>query len=246
MFALAAIESFGSEPLRLAADERRWGLAVVFPGRLVVPCGDPDALRAAYPPLRRWRLVVGDEGAGDALLERAGERDGLIVHDQRFLVVDPERVPDASTLPDPGLRRAEAADLDALAALAVHLHVDDRFGPDPGRVGFRGYRQRMAATVAEGLVWCVGPVGAPVMKLERSVSSVRWGVQLAGIVVDPAVRGQGLGRAAVAAAVRAALLEGGRRRAVSLHVRAGNAAALRAYSASGFVDREAWRLAVRP
>jgi uncharacterized protein len=245
MFALSAVESFGVEPLRIAADDHRWGLAVVFPGRLLVPCGDPEAIAAAPPPTRRWRLLVGDRAAGDAALSRVGREPSLIVHDQRFLLVDPDRVPDEAALPDPGLRRAETADLDALAGLAVRLHVDDRFGPDPGRVGLRGYRDRLAVTVRQGMVWCVGPVGAPVFKLERSVSSRRWGVQLAGIVADPSVRGSGLARAAVATAVRDAVREGPRDRAVSLHVRADNAPALRAYAAAGFVDREAWRLAVR-
>jgi uncharacterized protein len=78
------------------------------------------------------------------------------------------------------------------------------------------------------------------------VSSRRWGVQFAGIVADPSVRGTGLGRAAVATAVRQALAEGPRDRAITLHVRADNTPALKAYDAAGFVDREAWRLAVRP
>ncbi len=118
-------------------------------------------------------------------------------------------------------------------------------GHDPGRVGERGYRQRLEQTVRQGLVSCVGPIGDPVLKLERSVSSRRWGVQLAGIVADPDVRAAGLGRAAVAAAVRGAMTEGPRDRAISLHVRADNAPALAAYAAAGFVDREAWRLVVR-
>ena len=246
MFALSALESFGPEPVRVAADDDRWAIAVVFPGRLVVPCGDPEAIVAAGPPTRRWRLLVGDVAAGDAALSVLPRPPDLVVHDQRFLVVDPRVVPEASDLPDPGLRRAEMGDLDALAALAVRLHIDDRFGPDPGRTGERGYRQRLEQTVRQGLVHCVGPVGRPIAKLERSVSSRRWGVQLAGIVVDPSVRGQGIGRAAVATAVRAALHEGPRDRAVSLHVRSDNTSALRAYAAAGFVDGEAWRLAVRP
>jgi uncharacterized protein len=246
MFALSAIESFGVDPLRIAADDHRWAVAVVFPGRLVVPCGDAEAIAAAPVPTRRWRLLVADLAAGDALLSRVGPEPGLIVHDQRFLTVDADRVPGVAELPDPGLRRAEVADLDGLAELAVRLHVDDRFGPHPGRTGLRGYRERLDGTVRSGLVWCLGPVGDPVFKLERSVSSRRWGVQLAGIVADPRIRGQGIARAAVAAAVRAALDEGPRDRIVSLHVRADNAPALRAYDAAGFIDREAWRLAVRP
>jgi len=245
MFALSAIESFGAEPLRIAADDDRWAIAVVFPGRLMVPCGDPEAIRAAAPPARRWRLLVGDVEAGDAMLERTGVDDGLIVHDQRFLTVEHDLVPAPTELADPGLRRAETADLDRLADLAVRLHVDDRFGPNPGRVGWRGYRTRLEATVQQGLVYCVGPIGQPVFKLERSVSSHRFGVQLAGIVASPKIRGQGIARAAVAAAVRAAMIEGPRDRPISLHVRADNATAIAAYQAAGFLDREAWRLAVR-
>lgn len=244
MFALATLELHGAEPLRLATDDERWAAAVVFPGRLVVPCGDASAIEEAGPPTRRWRLMVADVAAGDAILARLAEA-GTVVHDQRFLTVDAERVPSEAEVPDPGLRRAEAADLDTLAELAVQLHVDDRFGPDPGRTGFRGYRQRLETTVAQGHVFCVGPVGAPVMKLERSVSSSRWGVQLAGIVVSPQARGAGLGTAAVAAAVRAALREGSRDRTISLHVRSDNLPALAAYAKAGFLDREAWRLAVR-
>jgi ribosomal protein S18 acetylase RimI-like enzyme len=245
MFALSAIESYGAEPLRLAADDELWAAAVVFPGRLVVPCGDAEAIERAGTPSKRWRLLVGDLAAGDALLARTALDPGLIVHDQRFFTVERDRVPDEAELPDPGLRRAETADIPRLAELAVQLHVDDRFGPNPGRVGLRGYRQRLESTVPQGLVYCVGPLGAPVFKLERSVSSHRWGVQLAGIVAAPESRRAGLGRAAVAAAVRAALREGTRDRVVTLHVRADNAPAHAAYRAAGFVDREAWRLAVR-
>lgn len=245
MFALSALESFGTDPIRVAADEERWALAVVFPGRLVVPCGDPSAIEAAGAPARRWRLLVGDAAAGDAALRPVRDAPEMVVHDQRFLRVVADQVPDERELPDPGLRRAEPADLPSLARLAVQLHVDDRFGPHPGRSGERGYRQRLEQTVRQGLVYCVGPIGAPICKLERSVSSRRWGVQLAGIVVDPTARGGGVGRAAVAAAVRAAMVEGGRGRAITLHVRSDNDSALRAYEAAGFVDVEAWRLAVR-
>jgi ribosomal protein S18 acetylase RimI-like enzyme len=245
MFALSAIESYGAEPMRLATTDDLWAAAVVFQGRLVVPCGDAEAIERAGSPSKRWRLMVGDLAAGDAVLANTAPDPALIVHDQRFFTVDRDRVPDEVALRDPGLRRAETADIGRLAELAVQLHVDDRFGPDPGRVGLRGYRQRLETTVQQGLVYCVGPIGSPVFKLERSVSSHRWGVQLAGIVAAPTARGEGLGRAAVAAAVRAALREGTRDRVVSLHVRADNTPAHVAYQAAGFVDREPWRLAVR-
>ncbi len=59
--------------------------------------------------------MVGDVAAGDALLAGVGADPQLIVHDQRYLLVDADRVPAPTELPDPGLRRAEAADLPKLA-----------------------------------------------------------------------------------------------------------------------------------
>lgn len=247
MFALACLDARGTEIVRIATDGAdRWALVIVAPGRVLVPCGDHDVIAAAGPPSRRWRMLVGDAGAAGPLVDGAAAPPDALVHHQRFFTVEHERVPDEAALPDPGLRRAEAADVEGLADLAVRLHVDDKFGPDPGRAGRRGYRERMERSIEQGIVWVVGPVGAPRLKVERSVSSPRWGVQLAGIVVDPLHRAEGLGRAAVAAAVRGALRDFGASTPISLHVRAANTPAHRAYVAAGFVDREEWRLAVRP
>ena len=244
MFALSVLESTGPGALRIATAGATWAIAVVFPGRLVVPAGDPLLLERLGEPTRGWRLLVGDRRSGDALLATSDLTD-TVVHDQEYLVVDPDRVPDEATLPPVGARRATRADLPALARLAVQRHVEDRYGPDPGWRGRRGYERRIGESVDRGLVWCVGPLGAPVAKLERSVSSRRWGVQLSGIVIDPAHRDQGLGRRLVAGAVRDALGGPGGRVPVTLHVRSDNDQALRAYAAAGFVRAEPWRVAVR-
>ncbi len=244
MFALATIESQGSGPMRVAEDDDRWAACVVQPGQLVVPCGDAELIERVGVPTRRFRLVVGDAAACDALLGAYRGDPGMVVHQQRFQVVDPERVPDERTAPDPGLRRAEVRDIDALTDLAVQLHVDDDYGGHPGRSGQRGYRRRMERAVERGSVWVVGEVGDPLVKIERSVDSARYGVQLAGIVVRPRRRREGLGFAAVTASVRGAM-DDHPGRPVALHVRADNLRALRVYERAGFVDREEWRLAVR-
>lgn len=244
MFLLSVLESAGPGALRIATRDASWAIAVVFPGRLVVPAGDPLLLERLGEPTKGWRLLVGDRRSGDALLEGADLSD-TSVHDQEYMVVDPDRVPDEDTLPPVDARRATTQDLPALARLAVQLHVEDRFGPDPGWRGRRGYERRIGESVERGLVWCVGPPGAPIAKLERSVSSRRWGVQLSGIVIDPAHRDRGLGRRLVAGAVRDALAMQGGLTPVTLHVRSDNERALRAYDAAGFVRSEPWRLAVR-
>lgn len=244
MFPLDAIERFGLEAVRTVTRGDRFAACVLLPARVLVPCGDPGLLAAAGLPTRRWRLLVGDAAAADGVLRGGGAAS--IVHRQRFLVLDPERVPSEADVPDPGLRLATPEDLPRLAELAVQLHVDDGFGPDPGRAGLRGYGARMEEAIQRDQVWCVGPPRAPFAKLERAVSNPHLGVQLAGIVVAPERRGEGLGRAMVAAAVRGALGEPDLNvRTVALHVRVDNTAALSAYRAAGFVEREDWRLALR-
>lgn len=244
MFPLAALEAEGPSVMRTAADGGHWAACLVMPGRVIVPCGDAVMVAEAGAPVRNWRLLVGDAAPADALLRSVRGDPSVRVHVQRFMTVDPVRVPSPAELPDPGLRPALPEDLDALAELAVQLHVDDEFGPHPGALGRRGYADRLRESIRRGTVYCVGPPGHPHLKLERSVSSPSYGVQLAGIVVAPGLRNRGLGRAAVAAAVRDAYADFGSC-PVSLHVRRANEGAIAAYRAAGFVDREEWRLAVR-
>lgn len=252
---LAAIDTGGAVSVRITgtlAPSRdgqppALGVVVRVSRDVLAVAGDAASITRAVGPTPTWRLLVGDAVAADALLAR-GVRDRGVIHDQRYLAVDAEAVPDEHEVSDPGVRRAVEADVDTLAALAVRLHVDDGFGPDPGEIGRRGYRARLVQSVRSGVIDVIGPVGAPVAKLERSVDHARYGVQLAGIVVAPERRGEGLGRGLVAVAVRRALAERARSGApvpaVTLHTRAANAAALVAYRAAGLRVVEPWRLAV--
>jgi ribosomal protein S18 acetylase RimI-like enzyme len=255
VFPLAAIDTGGEGMVRVtgAADDLQpdgtagFGVVVRVGRDVLAVAGDAATIARAVGPAPTWRLLVGDVAAADALLAR-GLRGRGIVHDQRYLAVNPDAVPAARTVPDPGVRRAEPADVEALAGLAVRLHIDDGFGPDPGEAGRRGYRDRLAVSVRSGVVDVVGPVGRPVAKLERSVDHPRYGVQLAGIVVAPEQRGRGIGRGLVAVVTRAALADRVRHRLgplpITLHTRAANAPALAAYGAAGFRVVEPWRLAV--
>lgn len=245
MFALACLDGMGPDVARVADDGDRWALCIVHPGATLVPTGDPGLLTLLGPPTRRWRLLIGDVAASLPMLAEGVRPPDTRIHHQRFMLVDPARVPSAGSVVDPGLRRAVPDDLDTVTRLAVQLHTDDKFGDRVTRAGRRGYRRRVLSSIEGGTTWVCGPVGAPVAKLDRSVSSPRWGVMLAGIIVEPSARGRGIGRALVAAATRRALEED-EGVPVSLHVRAANSAAIRAYSAAGFVDTEEWRLAVRP
>lgn len=253
---LAAIDTGGADVVRItgSVDDVRddgapqLGVAVRVGRDVLAVAGDAGAIARAVGPTPTWRLLVGDVTAADALLARGTRAHTAIAHDQRYLAADPAAVPDPATVDDPGVRRAVAADVEVLADLAVQLHVDDGFGPDPGPVGRRGYRDRLAVSVRAGAVDVVGPVGRPVAKLERSVDHPRYGVQLAGIVVAPDHRSRGIGRGLVAVATRRAidgrLARGEEAPAVTLHTRTANAPALVAYAAAGFRVVEPWRLAV--
>ena len=249
---LVGIDEGGPDAVRITGDPRDVradggapvGVAVRTGGEVLAVGGDPAALRHAVGPPPPWRLLVGDRAACAAVLATAA-RPARVVLAQRLMVLDPARLPAPADLPDPGVRVAEEADLDALAELAVRLHVDDGFGPDPGPGGRAGYRARLRAAVRARTIDCVGPVGDPVAKLERAVRSARWGTQLAGIVVRPEARGRGLGRALVAEVARRLIAVGGAA-PVTLHTREANAPALRAYAAAGFRAGEDWCLALRP
>jgi ribosomal protein S18 acetylase RimI-like enzyme len=255
LFPLAIIDTAGEGMVRMTGDlddvrsdgTVRVGVVVRAGRDVLAVAGDARTIARAVGPAPTWRLLVGDAAAADALLAR-GVRGRGVVHDQRYLGVEAGGVPDATVVQDPGVRRAEEADVEVLADLAVRLHIDDGFGPDPGPVGRRGYRDRLALSVRSGVVDVVGPVGRPVAKLERSVDHPRYGVQLAGIVVAPEHRGRGIGRGMVAVATRAAIAgrqaQGLAAPAVTLHTRAANAPALVAYAAAGFRVLEPWRLAV--
>lgn len=244
MFALACLDSMGPDVARVATDGDDWAVCVVHPARTLVPAGHAGLFERLGAPTRRWRMVIGDVDACRPLVAPDVAPSNALVHHQRFMLLDDDRLPSADAMPDPGVRPAVDEDLDALVDLATHLHRDDEFGPVTGAVT-RGYRSRMQSSLAAGQLRVVGPVGAPVAKLERSVASPRRGVQLAGIVVVPDQRSRGLGRAFVAAAAREARSEA-RGLPISLHVRAANTPAIRAYLACGFVDTEEWRLAIRP
>lgn len=245
MFVLACLDSLGVEVARIATQGDRWALCIVHPGRTLVPAGDPVLLGQLGAPTRRWRMLIGDVDACLPLLSPGLLPSDAVVHHQRFMLLDRDRLAEADDIVDPGMRLAQAEDTDVLVDLAVRLHVDDEFGDSVSRSMRRSYRGRVEVAIQGRLLRVVGPVGMPIAKLERSVASLRYGVQLAGIVVTPEARSKGLGRALVATAAREALRQVPDR-PISLHVRAANKAAIRAYEAAGFVDREEWRLVVRP
>jgi uncharacterized protein len=221
-------------------------MAVCYLGETgtALPAGHPAAGEALAAALDAgtWRVLIGDAALGGRIVEAAGRglfRRSPRSREQRFMVQ--ERRPRRSTVP--GLRRARSDDLEALTSFACALHVEDEMGPPIGRGARAAVRARMRDSVVAGATWVVERDGAPIAKIDAALRSARWGAQIAGVYVDPAWRGRGVGGASVAAVADLLCREGAV--GVTLHVRADNAAGLHAYERAGFVDRATWILALR-
>ena len=121
------------------------------------------------------------------------------------------------------VRRASAADLDALVELEHHAFTTDR-------VSRAQYRRHVAGTTAAVLVAEIEAriVGSAVVFFRRGSD----GARLYSVAVSDRVRGQGIGDVLVDAAELAARHHGCRR--IFLEVRHSNASAIRLYERRGY------------
>lgn len=211
-----------------------------------VPAGHPEAGQAlaAGAVDDSWRVLVGPQAVGQAVIDASSR--GLLrrkpnTREQRFMVARPDAGSDL--LAPPGLRPAQLGDLHALTDYACALHVEDRMGPPIPRTGRSAVRERMHESVVSSRSWVIEADGRLVGKVDASLHSQRRGAQIAGVYVHPDWRGRGLAAAAVAALARRFLDEG--LPGVTLHVRADNTSAQRAYMRAGFTDEGPWVLSLR-
>lgn len=235
------------EVARFVVWPRRHPVAVLYSSDsgTIVPAGEPAAgvALAEAADAASWRVLIGDEPIGLAVSAHAVRgmfRRTPRVRQQRLMAFDPERPP---LPPPPELRRARSHEVDRLTDFACALHVEDQMGPPISRSGRASVRARMRDSVLDDATWVVEVDGQPVAKVDAALCSTRRGAQLAGVYVDPAWRGRGLAGAAVATIARRLVSEG--IPAVTLHVRADNVPALRAYERAGFTDLCPWVLALR-
>lgn len=221
------------------------GVCYVGPGGLVVPAGLPQAAQALAAAVRpsAWRVLVGDLDLGEVIVDQSGAglfRRRPYAREQRLMSLD---APTGHVGSCAGLRRAELSDLERLTDFACGLHVEDQMGPPLSRSGRSAVQQRVAASIRRGSSWVIEADGQPVAKFDVSIESHRRGAQLAGVFVDPRRRGRGLARRGIAdlsdRLFRAGML------CVTLHVRADNTPAIRAYEAAGYIQRRRWLLALR-
>lgn len=221
------------------------GVLYIGASASVVAAGDPAAGPALAGEAERadWRVLLGDAAACQAILEATAKglfRRRHTAREQRFMATTTA----SGATSVEGLRRAHSGDLERLTDFACRLHVEDRMGPPISRAGRSAVSSRMHHSVTAGATWVVQRRGEPVAKIDLPLRSRRRGAQIAGVYVEEAWRGRGIATAAVGALVFHLLTEE-RLPAVSLHVRADNEPALRAYRRAGLTDRGPWLLALR-
>lgn len=221
------------------------GVCYVGAGGLVVPGGLPGAAVPLAEAVKStgWRVLVGDLTIGEAIVGEAGSglfRRRPYSREQRLMSAERSVVgaSDAS-----GLRRAVPDDVGGLTEFACGLHVEDQMGPPLSRSGRSSVKQRVSNSVRRGSSWVIERDGELVGKIDVSIDSTRRGAQLAGVYVDRRWRGQGVAQRGIAALTNQLLAAG--LPTVTLHVRADNAPAIRAYAAAGYAHRRRWVLALR-
>lgn len=243
-FALEAIDR--GDYARLVVWPPRQPVAAILhaTGGTVMPAGAAEGAEALAQALEQsgWRVLVGPAELGEGILDVLGRgllRRRVASRQQRFMVATEP----ADTPAPTGLRLARETDLEALTDMACQLHVDDRMGPPIPQSGRASVRARLRHSIGRQSTWVVESGGTAIAKVDLALRSPRRGAQIAGVYVRPAWRGRGVATAAVAA-ITARLLDEGAP-GVTLHVRADNRQARRAYERAGFVDRGAWTLAIR-
>ncbi|MGI0155359.1 MAG: GNAT family N-acetyltransferase, partial [Thermoplasmata archaeon] len=163
----------------------------------------------------------------------------------RFVRSEMRLPPDSPTpaVPDPtlsGLRESRASDLASLARLhelAYRGHFDRYLfltDPDPARNAELELEGIVGGKWGEFLPWASWVFEASEgIRAAALVVRAAYGPLIVDVMVDPALRGRGLGRAVLSATIRG--LRGREESAIILNVTDGNRAAVRLYERLGFV-----------
>lgn len=222
--------------------DRVLGLALIVPGRLMVPFapepGHGHAIGEVLHRRHRPCMVVGPREASDEVWARWAE--GVAVdrcHDQRLYVC--REPPPGPRMP--GFRRALLSEAEQLVAFSAAMEWEDigRRALEEDAVGYRAVVHRR---IEHGQTWVLEEEGE--LRFQINVGTTTpWGVQVGGTYVPPAHRGQGLATRCMAELGRRLLP---RHRAITLHVNEANTHAVRAYERSGYARASAYRLITLP
>lgn len=239
MLAVPFVGRMGGGSVFLGADRPGGELAgLVWSGSNVVPAGDLDAMDAIIPALqRRGRRCTSIVGRADLVLRIWDGVQGRwgkareVRDDQPCLVTRAAPLVEG----DPRVRRATASDFPILLPAAVAMFTEE-VGYDPTRVG-GGYALYVEGLATAGRSYIITDRigGRETVIFKADIGSLWEGIaQIQGVWTHPALRGQGLATAGMAAAVeqiRAQVAP-----VVSLYVNAFNHSARRVYEKVGFIQ----------
>jgi predicted GNAT family acetyltransferase len=242
VFVQSRVETVGLQPWRLGAE--MWAHSVdgemtglCYAGANLVPIlGDDLALRGftdrARRQGRRCSSIVGAARMVQPmwrLLEPAWGAARDVRPCQPLMVATAE----PTIAPDPLVRRVAVDELDVLLPASIAMFTEEVGVSPVAGDGGALYRARVSELVQAGRSFARIEDGRVVFKAEvGAVTSTA--CQIQGVWVDPALRGQGLSVAGMAAVVGECLRSVAP--AVSLYVNDFNTAARRAYERVGFID----------
>ncbi len=213
--------------------------AVCHVGANVVPSGRETARFAPVAIEGEPRMIVGEDRAVTELWDALRDRLPRPLDDrpgQPVYVLDEAPVPGHS-----GLRAATFDDLDILVSAAAHAYLEevgvDAYARDPDL-----FEWRTRSQVEQGRSWIWREDGHVLFKAEASA----WtddAVQLQQVWVEPALRGRGYARRALADLCRLLLA---RTPTVCLFVRPENAPAIALYETIGMRRTITYRSLIFP
>lgn len=243
MLAVPYVGRMGGGSVFLGADAPGGGFsAVVWSGSNVVPAGDLAAMDLFIPALsRRGRRCTSMVGRADLVMHlwdqlemRWGPaRD--IRDDQPCLVTRSAPLVEG----DPRVRRATPADYSMLLPAAVAMFTEE-VGYDPTRSG-SGYATYVQGLAASGRSYILTDrlAGEDRVIFKADIGSLWDGIaQIQGVWTHPALRGQGLATAGMAAVVEQIRRDVAP--VVSLYVNSYNEVARRVYQKVGFTQEDTY------